>query len=117
MVLDSLTESFEQSGAVVILSGVITNQCAAPLPTGSALVFEFDGVAFTGLALTALAAGQQQTFSVYGNLPSNLPAPKKNTTSLDFTITLPKAAGLGLQGTLKTSTCLVTFSPGIPPAR
>jgi len=114
MLIDSLTESFEQSGNVVILAGTITNQCSTPLPQGSALEFAFDGVAFTGFQITALSGGSQQQFSAYGALPQNLPRPRKNVTSLDFTIVLPKT-GRDVPGEAKTSPCLVTFAAGSPP--
>jgi hypothetical protein len=114
MLLDSLTESFEQSGNVVILAGTITNQCSAPLPQGSALEFAFDGIAFTGFQITALSGGSQQQFSAYGALPQNLPQPRRNVTSLDFTIVLPKTRR-DVPGEAKTSQCLVTFAAGSPP--
>jgi hypothetical protein len=114
MVLDPLDESL---GSLVNLSGTITNQCTATLPSGSTFIFEFDGVAFAKFPITtALTYGGQQSFSLSAALPSGLKPPKKNTTSLDFTIALPKKdmefGGIPDQ---KTSPCFVTFVPGTPP--
>jgi hypothetical protein len=118
VVIDTLSESYEQSGNLVIMSGVISNQCTASLPKGSAFVFEFDGVAFTGFNLRALKNGDQQAFSVYGSLPLNLPAPKDNKTSLGFTIRLPKDELRAEPDDARmTSPCLVTFASGTPSMR
>jgi hypothetical protein len=113
MVLDPLNESL---GSVVSLSGTITNVCTATLPSGSMFQFQFDGKAFAGFTITtALGYGGSQSFSVTGTIPPDLPKPKKNTTSLDFTIVLPKAPlQLGGNPDQKTSPCLVTLAPGTP---
>jgi hypothetical protein len=114
VVFDGFTETVQYSGNVIILAGTIRNLCTASLPNGAALEFRFDGTPFASFGITALANGQEQQFSVYSTLPSNLPAPKRNVTSLDFAIVLPKQNRFDLRGEEKTSPCLVSLAPGTP---
>jgi hypothetical protein len=114
VVFDGLSETVQYSGNVIILSGTIRNLCTASLPSGATLEFRFDGVPFASFGITALANGQEQQFSVYSTLPSNLPAPKRNVTSLDFAIVLPKQNRFDLRGEDRTSPCLVSLAPGTP---
>jgi hypothetical protein len=112
MVLDPLNETLI-SGTEVMLTGTITNMCSAPLKNGSSFVFAFDDVAFASFAITALTYGSTQPFKVSGTIAAPK-APKKNTTSLDFSIALPDALQFGGIPTQKTSPCFVTLAPVTP---
>ncbi len=112
MEINGFTEAYEPSGNIVTLTGSIANECTKPLPANSEFVFEYNGVAFAGFTLTALTAGSTQDFSAYGSITSAGKS-KNNTTTLGFTIVLPKST-FGVVGDQKTSPCTITFTPGVP---
>ncbi len=110
VLIDALSEGYSASQGGVVLSGTITNYCAASLPAKSEFVFEFDSVVFAGFQVTALNYGDSQDFSAFGSItnPPTRTEPKNNTTTLGFAIQVPKKQ-FEFGPDQKTSPCIVVL--------
>lgn len=110
VLINELSEGYSASQGGVELSGTITNYCAASLPAKSEFVFEFDSVEFAGFQVTALNYGDTQNFTAFGSIsnPAAKTSPKNNTTTLGFTIQVPKKQ-FEFGPDQKTSPCIVVL--------